>query len=502
MTALIILLILFLLVVIVIQISKVTELSGRIRGEEIVEQQANNSTAFWLLIFMIVFLSATVISAVYYKDVMLGYGPLTAASAHGVLLDSVFNTTLIFTGIVFVITHILLFWYTYKYRKRKGRKALFFSHDNTLEYVWTGIPALVMTFLVVKGLVVWNEVMADVGIDEEVIEIEATGYQFAWDIRYPGPDNRLGEKDYTLIQPGINPLGQNWEDPQNHDDFIADQIYLPVGKKVRVRITAKDVLHNFYLPHFRVKMDAVPGLPSYFVFTPTVTTEEFRARLRDNANWQGLSDPEDPESLQKWEDFDYELACAELCGKGHYSMRKIVKIVSEGEYNAWLEQQNSYYMSQIRNTDNDPLKGQFLESDIKVNEKKFFEEFDKAMSSTDTDDIVLPLSNINFETGSANLTNNSQYELNNLVTALTKYKDVSIELNGHTDNVGDSGVNQQLSESRASTVLNYLIDRGVSSSRLSSKGYGDRMPLESNDTEEGRMKNRRIEFKILKKQTI
>ncbi len=130
MTALIILLILFLLVVIVIQISKVTELSGRIRGEEIVEQQANNSTAFWLLIFMIVFLSATVISAVYYKDVMLGYGPLTAASAHGVLLDSVFNTTLIFTGIVFVITHILLFWYTYKYRKRKGRKALFFSHDE------------------------------------------------------------------------------------------------------------------------------------------------------------------------------------------------------------------------------------------------------------------------------------------------------------------------------------------------------------------------------------
>lgn len=498
MTALIILLILLLLVVIVIQISKVTELSGRIRGEEQAELQDNNRTALWLVIFMVVFLVACVASAVYYKDVMLGYGPLGAASIHGVMLDSVFNTTLLFTGVVFIATQILLFWYAYKYRKQKGRKALFFSHDNTLEYVWTGIPALVMTFLVVKGLVVWNEVMADVSVDEKVIEIEATGWQFAWDIRYPGADNVLGAKDYKKIQAGVNPLGQDWTDIKNHDDFIADEIYLPVNQKVRVRITAKDVLHDFYLPHFRVKMDAVPGIPSYFVFTPTVTTEEFRARLKENKNWQGLSDESDPESPQKWEAFDYELACAELCGKGHYSMRKIVKIVSQAEYDAWLEKQNSYYMSNIRNTDNDPNKGKYLEVDKISQSKVFFKELDEAMSSASDTEVSLTLKNINFETGSANLTENSQYELNNLMAALTKYKEMNIEVDGYTDNQGDPKANQSLSELRANAVVNYLVTRGVDSNRLSSKGFGELNPVDSNETEEGRAKNRRIEFKILK----
>ncbi len=502
MTALIILLILVLLVVIVIQISKVSELSGKIRGEEVAEQQANNRTAVWMVVFMVLFLIASVVSAIYYKDLMLGYGPLGAASLHGVQLDSVFNVTLFFTGIVFVVTQFLLFWYAYKYRKQKGRKALFFSHDNTLEYVWTGIPALVMTFLVVKGLVVWNEVMADVGPDEDVIEIEATGYQFAWDIRYPGPDGLLGERDYTLIKQGINPLGQNWEDEKNHDDFIADQIYLPVNKKVRVRITAKDVLHNFYLPHFRVKMDAVPGIPAYFVFTPTVTTEEFRTRLKDNINWQDLSDPEDPESPAKWEAFDYELACAELCGIGHYSMKKIVKVVSQEEYDAWLEQQKSYYLSQVRGKEYDPNLGKLLKVEIAQQKRDFFKELDAAMSSTEEEDISLRLKNINFETGSANLTKNSRYELDNLVAGLTKYKDVEIEIAGYTDNQGDPSSNLELSKNRSNAVLNYLTERGISASRLTAVGYGEANPTESNDTPEGRKMNRRIEFKILKNKSI
>jgi len=499
MTTLIIFLILVLLVVIAIQISKVTELSGKIRGEEVAEQQDNNRTAVWLVVFMVLFLIGTVVSAYYYKDVMLGYGPLGAASEHGVMLDGVFNTTLIFTGIVFIITHVLLFWYAYKYRKQKGRKALFFSHDNTLEYIWTGIPALVMTFLVVKGLVVWNEVMADVGPDEKVIEIEATGYQFAWDIRYPGPDGVLGKKDFKLIKQGVNPLGQDWTDEKNHDDFIADEIYLPVNQKVRVRITAKDVLHNFYLPHFRVKMDAVPGIPAYFVFTPTVTSEEFRERLSKNENWAGPADPTDPESLTKWEAFEYELACAELCGKGHYSMRKIVKVVSEAEYNAWLEGQNSYYLSQVRGTDNDPNKGKLLPVDISLQRRDFFKEFDAAMESTTEEDISLTLKNINFETGSAKLTDNSKYELDNLVEVLTKYKDKNIEIAGYTDNTGEANANLALSQSRSESVVNYLLTRGIASDRLSGVGYGSSNPVDTNETAEGRLNNRRIEFKILNK---
>ena len=297
MTALIILLILILLAVIIIQVSKVNELSSRIRGEEESFYQGNNRTALWMFIFMIVFLVACVVSAYYYKNVMLGYGPLKAASAHGDSLDSLFNVTLFFTGIVFFVTQYLLFWFTYKYRAKKGSKADFFPHNTNLEIIWTVIPAIVMTFLVVKGLVVWNDVMPDVNPDDtDYIEIEATGYQFGWDLRYPGADGKLGTRDFTQIDLATNPLGQVWTDVKNQDDFMPSEIVLPKGQKVRVRITARDVLHNFYLPHFRVKMDAIPGLPTYFIFTPTKTTEEFREELMKYPEWQMPADPEDPEA--------------------------------------------------------------------------------------------------------------------------------------------------------------------------------------------------------------
>lgn len=518
MTTLIILLCLLLLIVVVIQISKLTELSSSIRGEEEVFYQKNNSTGLWLVIFGVLFLIGSVWSAIYYKDMMLGYGPLVAASEHGVKLDGVFNITLFFTGIVFIATQFVLFYFAYKYRKRKGKKAVFFSHDNTLEYLWTGIPALVMTFLVVKGLIVWNDVMKDVGLDEDVIEIEATGYQFAWDIRHPGPDGLLGERKFNLITPGTNPLGMNFEDKKTHDDIIMDQIYLPVNKKVRVRITSKDVLHNFYLPHFRVKMDAVPGLPTYFVFTPTVTTEEFRNTLKGYEAWQGLSDPEDPESPKKWEAFDYELACAELCGTGHYSMRKVLKVVSDAEYEKWLSEQTSFYVSSVRNTDVDPYKGQLLDFEISARSKEFSAAFDKLMESSNVNatesanassdvnsasnsgssELMLRLKNIHFKTGSSELTDDSKYEIDNVVAAMNKYPNISAEISGHTDNVGEADMNMNLSQARAAQVKEYIVQKGISADRLNAKGYGQTRPVESNETSEGRAMNRRIEFKILK----
>jgi cytochrome c oxidase subunit 2 len=135
-----------------------------------------------------------------------------------------------------------------------------------------------------------------------------------------------------------------------------------------VRITARDVLHNFYLPHFRVKMDAVPGMPTYFVFTPEVTTEQYRENLKEYEEYQVPADLEDPEGPQKWEVFNYELACAELCGKGHFSMKRIVKIVERDVYDEWLKEQQPYYMTSIRNTDADPFKGQKLASDSPAEE--------------------------------------------------------------------------------------------------------------------------------------
>lgn len=506
MTGLVVTLIFVLLAVILVQFARVSELSKTIRGVEEAEKRGNDRTALWLVVFMVLFLVFCVVSAIYYKDVMLGYGPHKAASAHGGTLDGLFNTTLFFTGIVFIATQILLFWYAFKYRFKSGRKTFFFVHNTNLELVWTGIPAVVMFYLVFQGLIAWNDVMPDVDPTDEYLEIEATGYQFAWDIRYPGPDSQLGKKDVWHIQPGINDLGLHWTDEASHDDIIlsgADPIYVPVDTMVRIAINSKDVLHNFYLPHFRVKMDAVPGIPTYFIFTPTMTTQEYRNELKDYPEWDVPVDPTDPESPMRWEAFEYELACAELCGNGHYSMRRIFKVVEREEYDAWIADQKSFYLNNIRGTENDPeeLRGKFLKAEIGARSKVLKSDFDSAVKAEKEEDMIVRLEHVFFNTGSAGLDNKSRFELDNLADIMGKYPNVNVELQGHTDNVGDAEANMTLSQSRAESVREYLLSKGVSDTRLSAVGYGQTVPVDTNDTEEGRAKNRRTELKILQ-QTI
>tara|TARA_Y100000385_G_C13074196_1_gene630584 strand:- start:554 stop:2062 length:1509 start_codon:yes stop_codon:yes gene_type:complete len=488
--------ILVLIGVIAVQIGKVTDLAGKIRGEEEVQRRSNDRSAVWMVIFMVVFLVFCVVSAWYYKDAMLGYGPHISASAHGGTLDSLFNVTLLATVPVFILTHILTFWYAYKYRDQPGKKATFFSHSNKLEIIWTGIPAIVMTILVVQGLIAWNDIMFDVDPEEDYIEIEATGSQFLWEIRYPGADNKLGTKNFKLINPANNPLGQDWSDVKNIDDVhVSGEFLLPVNQKVRVRITAKDVLHNFDLPHFRLKMDAIPGLPTYFVFTPTVTTEEYRNNLKDYPEYQVPYDDTEPDGPQRWEMFNYELACAELCGKGHYSMRRVLRIVSEEEYNKWLKEQSSYYMTNIRNTDDDPFKGNLLPIEAEERAKDLGLEVQKAITADDFERSIR-LTNLFFDTGSATLKEDSNYELDNIADILSRNVGVNIEISGHTDNTGDSGSNDILSSQRAKNVVSYLVNKGISATRLTDAGYGQNRPLDTNETSEGRQNNRRIEMRI------
>lgn len=365
-----------LLTIFIVQIGRARELASIVRNNPDEEYEVNNLQAGLGMFFMLAFLVICVGSFIYYVPYMLGWGPNTAASEHGPLVDYMFNLTLFFTSIVFFVTQFLLFYFAWKYRGQKDKRAIYWAHNEKLEMVWMMIPAVVMTFLVVGGLQAWNTIMDDSGHD---IEIEATGYQFAWDLRYPGRDGKLGERHFTRINERVtladangkpfldeegnpildekgnlpsvataNPLGINWEDPKAIDDFMPDRIVLPVGKKVRVRITSKDVLHNFYLPQFRVKMDAVPGMPTYFQFTPVVTTDSMRRRLSQHPEWQ-VADKNNSKK-QRWETFNYELACAELCGKSHYSMRRIVEIVTEEEYLAWLDEQeaNAIYLNNIR----------------------------------------------------------------------------------------------------------------------------------------------------------
>jgi cytochrome c oxidase subunit II len=519
MTFLLILACLILFIVALFQIGKVVELSARIRGEAVAQLDTNKWNGILCLIFLVVFLVGCVGSAFIYDQEMLWYGPHVSASKHGHSLDKLFNITLFFTGIVFVITHILLFWYGYKYQGKPGRKAMFIPHNNRLEVLWTAIPAVVMTILVIAGLDAWNEVMADVKPNEEVIEIEATGFQFGWHLRYPGADGKLGTRDFKKTA-ATNFLGQDWTDAKNWDDTNPSEIVLPVGKKVRVRITARDVLHNFDLPHFRVKMDAIPGMPTYFVFTPEKTTAEYRRALKESPEYNKPFDPADPTGPKRWEKFDYELACAELCGKGHFSMRRVVRIVSDDEYKKWLTEQKSVYLSQIRGTNDDPLKGKDLgiagdstvvkaapvvtdatatptAEELKTRGAAFDAAVAKAVAATADADKLIRLNYVNFETNAAKLTANSQFELTEVVEALNQYPEMKLEVGGHTDNVGKPATNQTLSAARAKAVADYLVSKGIPAARLKSVGYGSTKPVADNATPAGQQQNRRTELKVM-----
>ncbi|MEY4260071.1 MAG: hypothetical protein RL656_1044 [Bacteroidota bacterium] len=455
MTILLVIISIILIAVIIVQIGKVTELAAKIRGEEEMQYEVNRSQGGYMILFLVVFLIGCVVSAVYFKNYMLGYGPHLPASEHGSILDKMFNVTLFFTGIVFVITHILLFYFSWKYSAKKGKKALFIPHDNKLEIIWTAIPAVVMTFLVVGGLDAWNEVMADVSEDDKYLEIEATGFQFGWNLRYPGADGLIGEKNYKLIS-SENPLGQNWKDEKNLDDFLATELVLPVGQKVRVRITAQDVLHNFYLPHFRVKMDAIPGMPTYFVFTPSKTTEEYRQELKKYPEYN-VPDPADP-SKMLWETFEYELACAELCGRGHYSMKRPVKIVSQEEYDTWLTSQSSYYLSNIRFKESDPWTDKLF--DTEVTSKK------EALNAAFVFDNIgkeLPIDALSFKGDKEfSLTGFSKDQLGLLAEVLKSKQGSSVNLSVTIPTEND----MLATEAKAKLILDVLYANGVNSSQI------------------------------------
>lgn len=312
-----ILLISALLFIVIMQISRAGELIGVLRGEEKSQGESYRFNANVFAITGLIFLVLSVVTMFTYKN---RYLPVSA-SEHGVWIDQLIMVTLVFTGAIYVITHLLLFWFVYKYKYSNKRSAYFFPEDNRLELAWTIVPAIVLTVLVAMGLQKWFKIFQPA--PTEAIVIEATAKQFQWMIRYPGMDNQLGVRDFTLVNVQ-NELGINWNDEASHDDFLADELVLPVNKPILIKIGSLDVLHNFYLPHFRLKMDAVPGMPTQFWFRPTITTDSMRIIT---------GNPE----------FNYELACAELCGSAHYNMRKVVKVVSEQQYNTWKRLQRRMY---------------------------------------------------------------------------------------------------------------------------------------------------------------
>ncbi len=243
-----------------------------------------------------------------------------SASVHGDWIDNLFWITMYITGFVFVVTQTLLFYFSYRYRYRPGRKAFFYPYNNKLEITWTIVPTITFVVMFIVGLSSWNKITSKA--PDDAMDIEIVGQQFNWSVRYPGQDGALGTADYRLID-AINGLGLDFTDRASFDDFTAPQLHIPKGKAVLLKIRAKDVIHSVYIPHFRLKMDAVPGMMTRFHFVAKYTTQEMR---------QKLGNP----------DFNFEMACAEVCGRGHFAMRFIVVVEEEDEFYAWYKNQDSW----------------------------------------------------------------------------------------------------------------------------------------------------------------
>jgi len=400
-------LLVLLIILVIARAFDISALTEKITGKTVVNW--NNINAWVAIIFIV----AGLFGVLYELKV---HGPLlmlgNSASLHGDTYDSMFYWTFGFTFFVFVLTEILMFYFMFRYRYNENRKALYYFHNNKLEIIWTIVPSIVLTFLVLRGFTTWSKITTE--IPKESQEIEVFAYQFGWKARYAGEDGSLGNQNFNFIS-GSNPLGvaevgqvdelvkelegeitklegfkasagdsilawkgrydrfvatglnrtypedfktiktkfndgesgayvrtlekdikrkrtalnriaeykkdDGFFDGTANDDRVTTEIVLVKNKPYIFKFRARDVIHSAYMPDFRVQMNCVPGMPTQFAFTPTMTTTEAR-------------------SIKNRPEYDYYLFCNKLCGAAHYNMKiKVTVVENETEYNTWLASQ-------------------------------------------------------------------------------------------------------------------------------------------------------------------
>jgi cytochrome c oxidase subunit 2 len=321
MTELLILLGVVLGIIAISKVVSVLEMVSTAKGENSYMPNAkeNRFQARLMPVFLIAYFGFIIWQLVVWGDRMLP----EAASEHGVVVDELMNITWIVITPVFVITHILLFYFAWKYAYDKNRKATYFSHSNKLEVLWTAIPAIVLLVLILYGLSIWNEITTPLTAEDDKIEIELYARQFDWTARYSGEDGKFGKANVRLIE-GINMLGIDSTDENAWDDkYVKAEFYLPVDKDIQFYFRAQDVIHSAFMPHFRAQMNCVPGMTTRFKFKPIKTTEEMRVIT---------GNPE----------FEYYLLCNKICGAAHYNMKMEIKVVSQEDYDTWLSEQKVF----------------------------------------------------------------------------------------------------------------------------------------------------------------
>ena len=224
-------------------------------------------------------------------------------------MDDTINLTFWIGGGVFILICLFMVYCTFKFSYKEGRNVEYKPEDNKLEKILTVATTLGVAALLAPGLIVWNEF---INTPKNALNIEVMAWQWGWQYRLPGEDGKLGTVQVAKIS-DENPFGINLDDPNGKDDVLiqSDELHLKTNRPVQILLRSVDVLHNFYVPQFRSKMDAIPGIITYYWFEPNKVGE-------------------------------YEVLCAEYCGLGHYGMRAKVVVENEQNYENWLNEQETF----------------------------------------------------------------------------------------------------------------------------------------------------------------
>jgi cytochrome c oxidase subunit 2 len=222
-------------------------------------------------------------------------------------IDAAMMLSLVVTGVVFIATNLALAWFAFRYQDAPGQTAAYWHDSPRLEWTWTLVTAAIMLVFTFRALSLWAQVTAPAPADAFVVEV--TGQQFAWNVRYPGPDGIFGRTEAKHVDSAaLNFIGLDKSDANAADDLMTqNQLVIPEGRPVRVRLRSMDVIHSFFLPEFRVKQDAMPGMTTETWFIPQKAGS-------------------------------YEIACAEHCGLGHYRMRGQIHVVAPADLEARIQE--------------------------------------------------------------------------------------------------------------------------------------------------------------------
>lgn len=239
-----------------------------------------------------------------------------AITEYGKAVDDQFMLTLVLTGVIFLAAQFALGFAVMRFGRKRDEPASDLHGNDRWEILWTVAAAVLFVGLTLMGFSAWAEVRF---IDQRGLEaspdrvvVEVTGQQFVWNMRYPGKDGKFGPLDLKEIDDSIgNSVGVVRSHPDGADDIIVPRMAVPVNHEIEVVLRSKDVLHNFFVPELRIKLDTVPGITGRLRFTPLKVGT-------------------------------YEIACSELCGLGHYKMRSFLDVMEEADYEAWLDEQASF----------------------------------------------------------------------------------------------------------------------------------------------------------------